>query len=220
MKSGFDKGGNKQLSSETSTVNTGWSLMLIPGAKPSAVPLPHPAQFDSGRASSYPKKQRAGKAPYDYCFHCGTSFPSDQPPSRHMWEQHETIDGLKYDPPLGYAVTVASTTGWFSADELAAYEAHKQKMAAMETEMKNVFKIKVDEKVGKMKMSEDELYAKHKEMKDALERQRMELEEKKVRIEQGRPTSPDRTGRNPENATYRGGTSKSTRDRWLKWIKD
>ena len=48
--------------------------------------------------------------------------------------------------------------------------------------MKMVFQQKVQEKEAKLKQSEEELYARHKEMKDALERQRADLEEKKRRI--------------------------------------
>merc|ERR1711881_259409 len=43
------------------------------------------------------------------------------------------------------------------------------------------------EKESKLQQSEEELFARHREMKEQLERQRAELEEKKVRIEQGRP---------------------------------
>ena len=64
---------------------------------------------------------------------------------------------------------------------------HEQKLAKMETEMRLVFQQKVNEKENKLKLSEDELYSRHKEMKDQLERQRMELEEKKIRIENGKP---------------------------------
>ena len=64
---------------------------------------------------------------------------------------------------------------------------HEQKLAKMETEMKMVFQQKVAEKESKLKQSEDELYARHREMKDQLERQRMELDEKKARLESGRP---------------------------------
>ncbi len=60
----------------------------------------------------------------------------------------------------------------------------------MENEMKAVFQQKVVEKETKLKQSEDEvsllfhtkLYARHKEMKDQLEKQRLDLEEKKRRI--------------------------------------
>ena len=38
--------------------------------------------------------------------------------------------------------------------------------------------LQVQEKESKLKQSEEELYARHREMKDALEKQRRELEEK------------------------------------------
>jgi septin 7 len=64
---------------------------------------------------------------------------------------------------------------------------HEQKLQKMEMEMKMVFQQKVQEKESKLRQSEEELYARHKEMKDQLDRQRLELEEKKTRIETGRP---------------------------------
>ncbi|KAJ4387168.1 Cell division control protein 3 [Gnomoniopsis smithogilvyi] len=64
---------------------------------------------------------------------------------------------------------------------------HEQKLAKMEAEMKMVFQQKVAEKESKLKQSEEELYARHREMKEQLERQRLELEEKKARVESGRP---------------------------------
>ncbi|KAI5309929.1 Cell division control protein 3 [Ascosphaera atra] len=64
---------------------------------------------------------------------------------------------------------------------------HEARLAKMESEMKAVFQQKVHEKESKLKQSEDELYARHREMKEQLERQRAELEEKKARIESGRP---------------------------------
>ncbi|KAB5572467.1 septin [Coniochaeta sp. 2T2.1] len=73
---------------------------------------------------------------------------------------------------------------------------HEQKLAKMEAEMKMVFQQKVAEKESKLKQSEEELYARHREMKEQLERQRLELEEKKSRIESGRPLEkePKRKG--------------------------
>ena len=64
---------------------------------------------------------------------------------------------------------------------------HEQKLAKMEQEMKMVFQQKVAEKESKLKQSEDELYARHREMKEQLDRQKQELEDKKSRIESGRP---------------------------------
>jgi len=64
---------------------------------------------------------------------------------------------------------------------------HEQKLAKMEAEMKMVFQQKVAEKESKLKQSEEELYARHREMKEQLDRQKNDLEEKKHRIETGRP---------------------------------
>lgn len=63
----------------------------------------------------------------------------------------------------------------------------------MEAEMKMVFQQKVQEKEAKLKQSEEELYARHKEMKDALEKQRADLEDKKRKIESGRPLTPEKS---------------------------
>lgn len=75
------------------------------------------------------------------------------------------------------------------AEERALHEA---KLAKMENEMKLVFQQKVAEKEAKLKQSEEELYARHREMRDALEKQRGELEEKKRRLESGRPLTPEK----------------------------
>ena len=64
---------------------------------------------------------------------------------------------------------------------------HEQKLAKMELEMKMVFQQKVAEKESKLKQSEEELYARHREMRDQLEKQRLDLDEKRNRIESGRP---------------------------------
>ena len=69
---------------------------------------------------------------------------------------------------------------------------NQAKLAKMEAEMKMVFQQKVQEKESKLKQSEEELYARHREMKEALEKQRLELEDKKRRIESGRPLTPEK----------------------------
>ncbi|CAE6468623.1 unnamed protein product [Rhizoctonia solani] len=69
---------------------------------------------------------------------------------------------------------------------------HEAKLAKMEAEMKMVFQQKVQEKEAKLKQSEEELYARHREMKEALEKQRIELEDKKRRLESGRPLTPEK----------------------------
>ena len=58
--------------------------------------------------------------------------------------------------------------------------------------MKMVFQQKVQEKEQKLKQSEEELYARHREMKEALEKQRLDLEDKKRRVESGRPLTPEK----------------------------
>ena len=69
---------------------------------------------------------------------------------------------------------------------------HEAKLAKMEAEMKMVFQQKVQEKESKLKQSEEELYARHREMKESLEKQRLDLEEKKRKIENGRPLTPEK----------------------------
>lgn len=69
---------------------------------------------------------------------------------------------------------------------------HEAKLAKMEAEMKMVFQQKVQEKEAKLKQSEEELYARHREMKESLEKQRLDLEEKKRKIEAGRPLTPEK----------------------------
>ncbi|KAJ3296400.1 hypothetical protein HK104_001628 [Borealophlyctis nickersoniae] len=91
---------------------------------------------------------------------------------------------------------VDDVSGGSSLNPLSKFEeerlAHEQKMAKMEAEMKAVFQQKVAEKEAKLKQSEEELYARHREMKEQLEKQRMELEEKKKRLESGRPGTPEK----------------------------
>ncbi|KAI5474267.1 septin AspB [Pseudohyphozyma bogoriensis] len=70
---------------------------------------------------------------------------------------------------------------------------HESKLQKMEAEMKMVFQQKVNEKEAKLKQSEEELYARHRDMKEALERQRLELEDKKGRLQSGRPLTPEKT---------------------------
>ncbi|KAI0274762.1 septin AspB [Gloeopeniophorella convolvens] len=69
---------------------------------------------------------------------------------------------------------------------------HEAKLAKMEAEMKMVFQQKVQEKEAKLKQSEEELYARHREMKESLEKQRQDLEDKKRKIENGRPLTPEK----------------------------
>lgn len=69
---------------------------------------------------------------------------------------------------------------------------HEAKLAKMETEMGLVFQQKVQEKEAKLKQSEEELYARHREMKDNLEKQRLEIEDRKARLERGVPMAEEK----------------------------
>ncbi|GAA6000817.1 hypothetical protein JCM10207_004673 [Rhodosporidiobolus poonsookiae] len=80
---------------------------------------------------------------------------------------------------------------------------HESKLAKMEAEMKQVFQQKVHEKEAKLKQSEEELYARHREMKEALEKQRLELEEKKRRLESGRPLTPEKASQTKKKGFLR-----------------
>uniref|UniRef100_A0A0E9X741 Septin-type G domain-containing protein n=2 Tax=Anguilla anguilla TaxID=7936 RepID=A0A0E9X741_ANGAN len=61
---------------------------------------------------------------------------------------------------------------------------HVMKMKKMETEMEQVFEMKVKEKKQKLKDSEAELERRHEQMKKNLEAQYKELEEKRRQFEE------------------------------------
>jgi len=60
---------------------------------------------------------------------------------------------------------------------------HDNKMRKMETEMEQVFEMKVNEKINKLKDSESDLERRNEEMNKKLEQQRLELEEKRTAFE-------------------------------------
>ncbi|KAJ7510541.1 Septin [Mycena galericulata] len=66
---------------------------------------------------------------------------------------------------------------------------NEAKLAKMEAAMKDVFRQKVELQEQKLKQSEVELYARHKEIKDALSKQWTQLTEKKAQLENA--SSPD-----------------------------
>lgn len=70
-----------------------------------------------------------------------------------------------------------------SAKQAEARAVHEAKLAKMESDMKAVFQRKVAEKESKLKQSEEELYARHRQMRAALDQQRQELEERKRRLQ-------------------------------------
>lgn len=70
--------------------------------------------------------------------------------------------------------------------------------------MKLVFQQKVAEKEAKLKQSEEELYARHREMRDQLEKQRLDLEDKKRRLESGRPLTPEKANAYSQSKSRKG----------------
>ncbi len=62
-------------------------------------------------------------------------------------------------------------------------ELHQMKLKKMEAEMKKVFEKKVKDKEDKLTKSESDLFAKHQEMKNKLNREIKELQNKKAALE-------------------------------------
>ncbi|KAK7032759.1 Septin-type G domain-containing protein [Favolaschia claudopus] len=76
---------------------------------------------------------------------------------------------------------------------------HEAKLAKLEASMKEVFREKVEIQERKLKQSEVELYGRHKEIKDQLNKQWEELVKKKAQLE-GAMSSPDAS----RKKTFRG----------------
>lgn len=118
----------------------------------------------------------------------------------HMEELREHTNDVLYEAYRSeklQAMGVSQDASVFLETNPAAKQAeersmHENKLKKMESEMKMVFQQKVQEKEQKLKQSEEELYARHREMKEALEKQRLELDDKKRRIESGRPLTPEK----------------------------
>lgn len=109
----------------------------------------------------------------------------------HMEELKEFTNEVLYENFRTQKLSTSATGGYMENGSINMSKleeeraAHEQKMTRMEAEMKADFQQKVAEKESKLKASEDELYARHREMKETLEKQRLELEEKKRRVESG-----------------------------------
>lgn len=69
---------------------------------------------------------------------------------------------------------------------------HENKLEKMEAEMRAVFEKKVREKEEKLKQSESELHQRHKDLKDQLAQHRIELEDRRQKLEMER-TVDDKT---------------------------
>ncbi|WFC97969.1 Cell division control protein 3 [Malassezia yamatoensis] len=100
--------------------------------------------------------------------------------TENVYEHYRTQKLLSLGISQDDSVFSQSNPGSQQAEARALHEA---KLAKMEHEMKLVFQRKVAEKEAKLKQSEEELYARHREMRNALDQQRQELEERKRRIQ-------------------------------------
>ncbi|KAI3643802.1 hypothetical protein MP228_009966 [Amoeboaphelidium protococcarum] len=112
----------------------------------------------------------------------------------HMEEMKEVTSSVLYEQYRTQKLSQTGSNGTFNAqgqvNPMLKFEeeraAHEAKIAKLEAEMKQVFEAKVAEKEAKMRANEEELYTKHRESREAIERKRAELEEKKRRLEAGR----------------------------------
>ncbi|KAI8852857.1 Septin-domain-containing protein [Chytridium lagenaria] len=117
----------------------------------------------------------------------------------HMEELKEFTNEVLYE---NYRTSRLASGGGegAAANPLAKFEeeraAHDTKMAKMEAEMKAVFQQKVAEKEAKLKQTEEELFVRHREMKEQLEKQRLDIEDKKRRL--NAPGTPDKSKAKPK----------------------
>ena len=185
---------DKLTTSITEFVDTGWSLQPSKGTV-KRKPPPAITLLSQGWRKSY-RTPRPGEANYDYCFQCRITFPVDNPPHRHEWERHDTEDFPVKAIVQNKAVSpVQSTEEWTKKSSPEDLALHVERLKKMEQEMKMVFDQKVAEKEDKLKRSEEELYARFKEMKGPLDRQVLQLQEKrdKLKVELANP-KPKRKG--------------------------
>lgn len=101
---------------------------------------------------------------------------------------YENYRSRKLAAVTGNGVDASKTKGRLTRSPLAEMEEerreHVAKMKKMETEMEQVFEMKVKEKKQKLKDSENELQRRHEQMKKNLEAQYKELEEKRKQFEE------------------------------------
>ncbi|XP_067853701.1 septin-7-like [Heptranchias perlo] len=101
---------------------------------------------------------------------------------------YENFRSRKLAAVTGSGVDTCKTKGPLTRSPLAEMEEerreHVTKMKKMETEMEQVFEMKVKEKKQKLKDSENELQRRHEQMKKNLEAQYKELEEKRKQFEE------------------------------------
>lgn len=128
--------------------------------------------------------------------HCDFSILRNMLIRTHMQDLKEITNNIHYEnyrsrklaAVTGNGVDANKTKGRLTRSPLAEMEEerreHVAKMKKMETEMEQVFEMKVKEKKQKLKDSENELQRRHEQMKKNLEAQYKELEEKRKQFEE------------------------------------
>ncbi|KAK7972574.1 hypothetical protein PG988_006708 [Apiospora saccharicola] len=101
------KDGGLSVRSHTQAINTGWVLIRTKEATEHfTLSLTRTWVLDGRKWRRSDKKPRFSKVLYDYCHLCSATFPVDEPPERHEWEEH----GAEAPP----AEQPARDTGHFS----------------------------------------------------------------------------------------------------------
>ncbi|XP_072374771.1 septin-7-like [Scyliorhinus torazame] len=128
--------------------------------------------------------------------HCDFSLLRNMLIRTHMQDLKDITNNVHYEnyrsrklaAVTGNGVDANKTKGPLTRSPLAEMEEerreHVAKMKKMETEMEQVFEMKVKEKKQKLKDSENELQRRHEQMKKNLEAQYKELEEKRKQFEE------------------------------------
>ncbi|XP_038661945.1 septin-7-like [Scyliorhinus canicula] len=128
--------------------------------------------------------------------HCDFSLLRNMLIRTHMQDLKDITNNVHYEnyrsrklaAVTGNGVDANKTKGPLTRSPLAEMEEerreHVTKMKKMETEMEQVFEMKVKEKKQKLKDSENELQRRHEQMKKNLEAQYKELEEKRKQFEE------------------------------------
>ncbi|XP_015593666.1 septin-7 isoform X1 [Cephus cinctus] len=95
---------------------------------------------------------------------------------------------------------------------------HDTKMKKMETEMEQVFEMKVREKKQKLKDSEADLQRRHEQMRRSLEQQVRELEDKRRAFEAEKSTWEQQTGHSLEELRRRS-LEANSKDHFFRFLK-
>lgn len=139
------------------------------------------------RGRSYPW----GIIEVDNASHCDFVYLRDLLISQYLEELRERTNSVLYEKYRSEKLTklgIKQDNAVFKefdpeTKQKEEKQLHEAKLAKLEAEMKSVFHQKVSEKEKKLQKSEAELFARHKEMKEKLNKQLKALEEKKHQLE-------------------------------------